>query len=223
VADQLRVWVTGTTVVRFANTSGGYLSIRVCSMIRRYAEPVTVTAAPSRTFEEGNLSMTSYTITITPEDADGTTTTLRLDVTGGAATLTDVHLHAGAGLSAGQLPAIDYALLLRAVGQETGAPAKATAARKAAGRGRQPAKRTRRAAPAAAEPTRATRSRAAAKKAARSGGTDGRAYRRMPEDLTGVYKRIGGTTAVAEHYGVPRHTVQGWLRRLRAQGVLPAR
>jgi transposase len=45
----------------------------------------------------------------------------------------------------------------------------------------------------------------------------------MPEDLAAVYKRTGGATAVAEHYAVPRHTVQGWLRRLRAEGVLPAR
>jgi hypothetical protein len=165
--------------------------------------------------------MTSYTITITPEGADGTTTTLRLDVTRGAATLTDVHLHAGAGLSAGQLPTIDYALLLRAVGQETGAPARVTAARKTAGRGRPPAKRARRAAPGAAEPVKATRARVAAKKTTRSAGGQGRAYRRMPEDLPAVYQREGGATAVAEHYGVPRHTVQGWLRRLRNQGILP--
>jgi hypothetical protein len=165
--------------------------------------------------------MTSYTITITPEGADGTTTTLRLDVTRGAATLTDVHLHAGTGLSAGQLPTIDYAMLLRAVGQE-GGPAKATAARKTAGRGRPPAKAARRAAKASAEPAKATRARVAAKKTARGAGGAGRAYRRMPDDLATVYQRIGGASAVAEHYGVPRHTVQGWLRRLRSQGVIPA-
>jgi hypothetical protein len=163
--------------------------------------------------------MTSYTITITPEGGDGTTTTLRLDVTRGVATLTDVHLHAGAGLSAGQLPTIDYALLLRAVGQETGAPAKATKAAKAAGRGRQTATRGRRAA-AAGQPAAATRAKVAAKKTARGAG-GGRAYRRMPEDLAAVFNRVGGASAAAEHYGVPRHTVQGWLRRLRAQGVLP--
>lgn len=161
--------------------------------------------------------MTSYTITITPEGAEGTTTTLRLDVTRGVATLTDVHLHAGAGLSAGQLPTIDYALLLQAVGQETGAPAKTTAARKTTGGGRQPASRARRAAPA-----KATRARVAAKKTTRgTGGEQGRAYRRMPEDLAAVFNRVGGASAVADHYGVPRHTVQGWLRRLRSQGVLP--
>ena len=166
--------------------------------------------------------MTSYTITITPEDTEGATTTLRLDVTRSVATLTDMHLHAGAGLSPGQLPTIDYALLLRAVGQETGTSAKATAAGKAAGRGLQPAKRVRRAAAAAAqEPAKATRARVATKKATRTGGGEGRAYRRMPQDLAAVYKRVGGAAAVAEHYGVPRHTVQGWLRRLRAEGIIP--
>jgi hypothetical protein len=164
--------------------------------------------------------MTSYTITITPEDTKGAATTLRLDVTRGVATLTDMHLHAGAGLSAGKLPAIDYALLLRAVGQETSAPAKAAAAGKA--RGLQPAKRARRAAPAVVQqPAKATRARVATKKAARTGGGEGRAYRRMPADLAAVYKRVGGAGAIAEHYGVPRHTVQGWLRRLRAEGVIP--
>ena len=166
--------------------------------------------------------MTTYTITITPEGADGTTTTVRLDVTRGVATLTDVNLHAAAGLAAGQLPAIDYALLLRAVGQESAAPAKATAARKTAVRGRPPAKRARRAAPAA-EPAKVTRARVAAKQTARSAGGEGRAYRRMPDDLAAVFNRVGGASAVAGHYGVPRHTVQGWLRRLRSQGVLPAR
>jgi transposase len=43
----------------------------------------------------------------------------------------------------------------------------------------------------------------------------------MPDDLAAVYKRVGGATAIAEHYGVPRHTVQGWLRRLRAEGIIP--
>jgi hypothetical protein len=167
--------------------------------------------------------MTSYIITVTPEDADGTTTTLRLDMTDGAATLTDVHLHAGAGLSGGQLPAIDYALLLRALGQDVGALTNAAAARKTAGRGRQPAKTTRRTTQAAAEPAKATRARAAARKATRTAGGAGRAYRRMPEDLADVYQRTGSAIAVAEHYRVPRHTVQGWLRRLRTQGILPAR
>jgi hypothetical protein len=169
---------------------------------------------------ERQLGMTAYTITITPDDGDGTTTTLRLDITRGVATLTDVHLHAGAGLSGGQLPTIDYALLLQAVGQQTGGTVRATAAGTSVARGRQPATRRRRGAAAVVEPAKAVR--AAAKKTARGTGGQGRAYRRMPDDLAAVYQRIGGASAVAQHYGVPRHTVQGWLRRLRDQGALPA-
>lgn len=163
--------------------------------------------------------MTSYTITITPEGTDGTTTTLRLDVTRGVSTLTDVHLHAGAGLSAGQLPAVDYALLLRALGQETVDSTKAPAARGTTSRGRRPTKRTSRPTPGT-EPAKPARTRVAAKKTARGAAGEGRAYRRMPEDLATVFNSVGRASAVAEHYGVPKHTVQGWLRRLRGQGVI---
>jgi hypothetical protein len=47
-----------------------------------------------------------------------------------------------------------------------------------------------------------------------------RAYRRMPEpeQVMDVYRKTGSITGVAEHFGVPRHTVAGWARRLRTQG-----
>ena len=44
----------------------------------------------------------------------------------------------------------------------------------------------------------------------------GRMYRRMPEDLSAVYQQANTAAAVADHYGVPRHTAQGWIRRLKA-------
>jgi hypothetical protein len=44
-----------------------------------------------------------------------------------------------------------------------------------------------------------------------------RAYRRMPDDLAATYAKSGSVTAVARHYGVPRHTAQGWIGRLRRQ------
>jgi hypothetical protein len=53
------------------------------------------------------------------------------------------------------------------------------------------------------------------RKAAAVGGA--RAYRRMPDDLAAVYAESGSVTAVARHYGVPRHTAQGWIGRLRRQ------
>jgi transposase len=55
---------------------------------------------------------------------------------------------------------------------------------------------------------------------ATSGGT-GRAYRRMPDDFAAVYQHAGSASAVAAHYQVPRHTGNGWIRRLRKQGIIP--
>lgn len=48
-------------------------------------------------------------------------------------------------------------------------------------------------------------------------GPSGRAYRKMPDadELRSSYQRLGTVTAVAKHYGVPRHTAQGWIGRLR--------
>ncbi|PZF97265.1 hypothetical protein C1I99_15935 [Micromonospora deserti] len=43
----------------------------------------------------------------------------------------------------------------------------------------------------------------------------GRAYRRSPGDLESVYQQAGSVAAVADHYNVPRHTAQGWIRTLR--------
>jgi len=53
-----------------------------------------------------------------------------------------------------------------------------------------------------------------------------RAYRRMPDqrELVAVVRKASSVNAIAEHFEVPRHTVNGWLRRLRALGLLaPAR
>jgi transposase-like protein len=67
---------------------------------------------------------------------------------------------------------------------------------------------------AKATPARATATNAAS---ASSGGT-GRSYRRAPQDLAQVLSQAGGVTAVADHYGVPRHTAQSWVRTLRRKG-----
>jgi hypothetical protein len=201
-------------------------------------------------------TMSSYTITITPDDTSRASTTLRVDVSDNSPRITELLVRAGTatGLSAQQLPAVDLDLLLRAV-TPTGAPmainasgtddtstvAEASAAPATAG----PARRERRGAAAApakragrkqAEPAAATgRGKAAearaAKKAAKATRTTGssaagsggeRAYRRAPADLAQVFQQAGGVTAVARHYGVPRHTAQSWVRRLRQQGLIPA-
>jgi hypothetical protein len=109
------------------------------------------------------------------------------------------------------------------------APAKQVAAKKATakatakatpgtGRGR---KATSGSTPGA--PARGTkRTGAGARTTAVGPGQDtGRAYRRTPADIVEVFNQAPSATALAGHYGVPRHTVQGWLRRLRSEGVLP--
>jgi hypothetical protein len=49
------------------------------------------------------------------------------------------------------------------------------------------------------------------------GGTTKRTYRRMPEDFAATVAQVGDATPVLmEHYDAPRHTVAGWLRKLRA-------
>jgi hypothetical protein len=50
--------------------------------------------------------------------------------------------------------------------------------------------------------------------------TGGRAYRRMPPagEVLKAYQEVGTVSGLAEYYGVPRHTVQGWARRLRREG-----
>jgi hypothetical protein len=225
--------------------------------------------------------VSSYTITITPDDHARATTTLRVEVTDTAARVTELLVRAGDGdgLTAAQLPAVDLDQLLRAVIPTTSVPVaitataqpspetstseatteqpEATAAPVAAPQPapeaepatRQPLKATTNPRPrgaatgagktAKAGAKRSTRGNAATKatKAARrsqaskavssakrtaaektatpASAKGGRAYRRSPDDLAAVYQQAGTAAAIADHYGVPRHTAQGWIRTLR--------
>jgi hypothetical protein len=67
----------------------------------------------------------------------------------------------------------------------------------------------------AAAPTKAAATKKAAKRATAQKPGGGRAYRRMPEDLSAVYAQTSSPAAIADHYGVPRHTAQGWIRRIK--------
>jgi hypothetical protein len=53
-----------------------------------------------------------------------------------------------------------------------------------------------------------------------AGGEGQRAYRRMPpaDEVMAAYRQSGTLTGVAGIFDVPRHTVQGWARRLRKEG-----
>jgi hypothetical protein len=187
--------------------------------------------------------MSSYTITITPDDATRASTTLRVDISESAPRITELLVRAGTatGLAAHQLPAVDLDLLLRAVGSGVSptaispASAEATHAESEAPAGAEPPPRSRRS-PAPARRQRGGAKQAATKAAGGTGSRTGekstknraaaaggdRAYRRAPADLVDVFQEVGGVTAVARHYGVPRHTAQSWVRRLRNEGRLPA-
>jgi hypothetical protein len=176
--------------------------------------------------------MSSYTITITPDDTTRASTTLRVDVSDNAARITELLVQAGAaaGLSRRQLPAFDLDLLLQAITPGATAPipasvrpaevpveaaevAEASEDRPRRGRG------GRRRGTAKPPEPKATRGGA---KAARNGRSKSgeRAYRRAPDDLVEVFGQLGGVTAVAKHYDVPRYTAQSWIRRLRNEGLL---
>ena len=184
--------------------------------------------------------MSSYTITITPDDASLASTTLRVDVSENIPRITELMVRAGAsGLTPTQLPAVDLEMLLRAVGPSAfqSIPAQAAESRPAvespaaeAPAPERPARRRRAVAqnePKAGkrggrgaggdQPAKTSR---ATKSATKSAGE--RAYRRAPDDLVEVFERLGGVTAVARHYQVPRYTVQSWIRRLRREGQVPA-
>lgn len=223
--------------------------------------------------------VSSYTITIAPDDHIRATTTLRVEVSDTAARITELLVRAGDGdgLTARQLPAVDLDQLLRAVTPATtaaitaSAPTVPTVEQTPTGPAAtaQPAAET---VPPAAEPqpaptevapttgqatknttsarprrsttaanktpasstkpsarasgstkaTKATRTSKAAKPAAaakdittETPAARERVYRRAPEDLAEVYQQAGSAAALADHYGVPRHTAYGWIRTLR--------
>jgi hypothetical protein len=90
------------------------------------------------------------------------------------------------------------------------------------GPGRPSARTTGRRSAAANTASRAGRGTVAARAAAGQPAAGRRVYRRMPEvyEVLGAYHAAGGTTALARHFGVPRHTASGWPRRLRSMGLL---
>jgi hypothetical protein len=175
--------------------------------------------APPNSLE---ATVAGYTITITPnDDKSGAQTTILVDTASGSARITEMTVRAGEGGGLSQVPTIDWVRLIAALGGSTGGSSAPAAA--PARRGRPPA--SKRAGRKAPTPTKATRRSRAASSVVEDTERTGRAYRRMPEpaEVVAAYQESGGTTALARHYGVPRHTATGWIRRLRRLGLLEAR
>ncbi|MGC5022976.1 hypothetical protein [Micromonospora sp. DT47] len=238
--------------------------------------------------------MSSYTITITADDPSRAITTLKVEVNDTTPRITELVVRAGQGdgLTAGQIPAVDLDLLLRAIAPAAGgrqaiatppiavpdeAPAagavpiddgepaaeptavqptapttgadepatsnpvdagavdvvvpkqasaatKASKAKKATRASGAGATHSRAGKPKTATGAKATTTAAKATKRIAKGGSsggEGRVYRRSPADLEAVYQQAGSVTAVADHYDVPRHTAQGWIRTLRRRQAGP--
>lgn len=169
--------------------------------------------------------MSTYNITITPQDDPRIQTTVSVEVegTGHAVRVTEMTVRAveGAGLPGARLPAVDVELLLRAILPPEAAEAAEPEPRARAGRAaRITPGRGKRTAPEAREAKRTTPAvRRSAAKAAKATNGNIRAYRRMPDDVVNTYAELHSITALAAHYGVPRHTAQGWMNRLRKQGL----
>ena len=189
--------------------------------------------------------MNQYVVTISPVTENDPTAVsphmiVRIDVSGGAAHVVEltVRASAGADLATGQLPSIDLERLAQVFGSPTAPGAAAVeAASGAAPAGDDIPDAEPVAAPheAPAPVPRAVR-RASARPSGPSGRsgtaieqrrndernvTAARAYRRMPDpdELKDLYTEIGSIAGVAKHYGVPTHTAQGWIGRLRRLGV----
>lgn len=173
--------------------------------------------------------MSRYVITITPDNegaAGGAAahTTVRVDISTGQTRITELTVRAasGGGLAPADLPPVDLDLLIRALAAPTPPPALPPVAEPAEEMAPPPPPPRRRARKAAVKKSAAKATKSAARKATKQAAesTGTRAYRRMPEpeQVMEVYRQTGSITAVAEHFGVPRHTVAGWARRLRALG-----
>jgi hypothetical protein len=178
-----------------------------------------------------------YTIAITREGHNAQMI-LKIDDSGNAPRIAELWVRPveGGSLSAQELPSIDLDLLLRALRPSaTGPGGVLTATATIAG---SDAAADRPALSLADQPTKGLGSAEVAQSADRSGGAaqptastaererrrvrpavvgGARAYRRIPDDLAATYATTGSVTAVAKHYGVPRHTAQGWIGRLRRQ------
>jgi hypothetical protein len=188
--------------------------------------------------------VTKYVITISPEGpAPGTQITLRVDLSSGRPRVEELLVRppGDRGLGPTDL-SVDVGLLLRAfIGDKDGQIApepdsvlgeRSTASVSSASAPVAPGGPAPRDAssgtvntdkPAAGE--RAPRREAARATGRRIGGgsagaTTERPYRRMPdpEEMMVVYQQYGTITGLAEHFGVPRHTAQGWASRLRRAG-----
>lgn len=173
---------------------------------------------------------TSYTIAIASSDASGPSATIHVDVGSSGLRVTDLSIRPARDGSAlpRELATLNLRSLLSTIADLSGAvgepdaSAPAPVADTSEGWDEPPVRPAARATAGSTSKASARQSRRASTSRGRKAEKAvGRAYRRTPDDIVETFQRLGGVTAVAEHYGVPRHTAQGWVRRLRKEGALP--
>jgi len=187
--------------------------------------------------------MSQYIITIVPvadEEFAGPAaqTLVRIDIEGGDPAVTEVIMRApeGSRLAGSSVPYVDFEMLLRAFIPRTGLvdrplpaenrpepPHRSTTATPRATAAKEPRDGVAKAARSgAAKAPRASAAKAPRTGAAGHGGLQaGRVYRRSPDpaELEAAYNETGTISGVAEHFGVPVHTAQGWISRLRRKNT----
>lgn len=174
--------------------------------------------------------MSQYIITIVPVAEDGLSgpalqTMVRIDTTGEQAIVTELTMRVpeGSGLAAACLPYVDFGMLVAAfTPPQCQRPQPAQMATPAPERALEPvvpnvavrSGSTKRGGPAAGRTTVAKPNHLGAS----------RAYRKAPDvaDLEAAYVKTGTIIGVAEHFGVPVHTAQGWITRMRRKNSLLA-
>jgi hypothetical protein len=213
----------------------------------RYVVPLARVGSRGFRSSSWRPTVAGFTITISPDDDPDAGTRVHVDLAAGSALVTELTVRPAVGgtLSAGQLALVNLDALISAfappavtasVGPRhpaTGQPETTAGARLpepsppslvqssqtsvVVGRGATGGRKTN----PYKEPSHG-RDTTAATAAAGQRMTRRRAYRRMPEPDTvlDAYRQVGGTTALARHFGVPRHTASSWLRRLRTMGHL---
>jgi hypothetical protein len=153
--------------------------------------------------------------------------TITVEVSEGRALATELNMRAGKGGSVDPttLPVLD--VLMRALSAAE-APATRKTTRETATRETAAEPVAAAAAPVPSARRRSSRSKVAAGRRGRgvaAATESGRAYRRMPEpdEVLAAYQQVGTVSGLADHFGVPLHTVKGWARRLRQMGYEFAR
>ncbi len=156
--------------------------------------------------------MAQYIVTITPvlgsgDEEEASRTTMRVVAEDGQAYVREltVRVAENAKLTPGEVMQVDLDVLLQAFVRPQPQGGAATQGR-------------------VLEPASVGSAATSTSSAASSRGRRERAYRRMPDpaEVKETYLASRTITGVAEHYGVPTHTAQGWVSRLRRKGVIPA-